>query len=208
VRNGNKSLKTCQRSMKVRESGAVYSEKETMISAARTGKYRWRLSRNVGLFVVFFSTFYFCNLAFSEMSDRELETELVSKKRDFNEFLRSRLNSSEQEVLAARAHVEERREEEQIQKDLEASYRRQMKRYSMEEIEIQDRADEERLRLESLKVDNSRGDFIARRDRHREIERSIAPVDGNLEFQIEVNKEPDFKSSYPVNPLGGGGKSF
>lgn len=142
------------------------------------------------------------------MSDREFETQLVSQKRDFNELLKSRLKTSEQEVLAARAHGEKRSEEQQIQKELEASYRRQIKRYSMEEIELQDRADEERLRVESLKVDNSRGEFIARRDRHREIEKSIAPVDGNLEFQIDMNKEPDFKSSYPVDPLGSGGKSF
>jgi hypothetical protein len=160
------------------------------------------------LIVAFVTPLCFCSFAFSEMSDGELETQLVSKKRDFTDFLKSRLNSSEQEVLAARAHVEKRREEERIQKELEASYRLQMKRYSMEEIEMQDRADEARLQMESSKVDNSRGEFIARRDRHREIEKSIAPVDGYLEFQIDMNKEPDFKSSYPVDPLGSGGNSF
>jgi hypothetical protein len=160
------------------------------------------------LIVAFVTPLCFCSFAFSEMSDRELETQLVSKKRDFNDFLKSRLNSSEQEVIAARAHVEKRREEERIQKELEASYRLQVKRYSMEEIELQDRADEARLKLESSKIDNSRGEFIARRDRHREIEKSIAPVDEYLEFQIDINKEPDFKSSYPVDPLGSGGKSF
>lgn len=185
--------------MKVRESGRRYSEKETMKSVASITTVA------LGFAFLWLGS---VNSAFSETTDRELETELVSKKRDFNEFLKLRLKSSEQEVQAARAHGEKRLEEEKIQKELEASYRRQMKRYSMEEIEQQDRADEERLRLESLKVDSSRGDFIARRDRHREIEKSIAPVDGNLEFEIDMKKEPDFKSSYPVDPLSRGGSAF
>jgi hypothetical protein len=160
------------------------------------------------LVAILFCSVGFREFAFSETSDREFEVQLVAEKRDFNEFLKTRLKSSEQEILAARAHGETRREEEKIQRELEASYRRQMKRYSMEEIESLDRADEERLRLESSKAENSRGEFIARRDRHREMKRTIAPVDENLEFQIDLKKEPDFKSSYPVNPLGSGGSSF
>lgn len=139
--------------------------------------------------------------ALAEMSDRDFETQLVNKKRDFQEFLKLRLKSSEQELMAARAHGEKRREEEQIQKELEASYRRQMKRYSMEEIEQQDRADEDRLRLERSKSESSRGEFIARRDRQRDLEKKISPVDGNLEFEIDMSREPDFKSSFPVDPL-------
>lgn len=148
------------------------------------------------------------NSAFTEMTDRELEAQLVSEKRDFNEFLKLRLKSSEQEVMADRAHGKKRLEEEKIQKELEASYRSQMKRYSMEEIEQQDRADEERLRLESFKAESLREDFIARRDRHGAIKKSISPVDANLEFEIDMSKEPDFKSSYPVDPLGRGRSSF
>ncbi len=151
--------------------------------------------------ILCFGLLFHAESGLSETTDREFETELILKKRDFNQFLNLRLKSSEQEIIAARAHGEKRQEEAQIQKDLEASYRQQMKRYSMEEIEIKDRADEERLRIEASKVESSRGEFIARRDRHRELDRAIAPVDGNLEFEIDMNKEPDFKSSYPVDPL-------
>ena len=123
-----------------------------MISVVRLSKLLAKHFRIAGWIFVFLSPLYFCNSAFSEMSDREFETQLVSQKRDFNELLKSRLKTSEQEVLAARAHGEKRSEEQQIQKELEASYRRQIKRYSMEEIEIQDRADEERPTLSLIHI--------------------------------------------------------
>ena len=42
-----------------------------------------------------------------------------------------------------------------------------------------------------------RRDFIARRDRLRELDLAISPVDEMKEFDIDMTKEPDFKSSYP-----------
>lgn len=200
--------------MKVRESGVRYSEKETMKSPVNTPfnrsshvacRLRFAVLMLLSFIVVWFGS---GDLAFSEMTDREFETQMVAKKRDFNEFLKHRLKSSEQEVLAARAHSEKRLEDEKNQRELEASYRRKMKRYSMEEIEQQDRAYEERLRLESAKVDSSRSEYITRRDRHRAIEKSVSPVDSNLELEIDMKKEPDFKSSHPVDPLSRGRSSF
>lgn len=133
----------------------------------------------------------------AEMSPREYEAYLVQKKRDFQKYLNERLQASESERNAAIAMRESRERDLRAQNEIERRYREQMKRYSMEEVEARDRADEKRLELELMQGETLRRDFIARRDRLRELDLAISPVDEMKEFDIDMTKEPDFKSSYP-----------
>ncbi len=133
----------------------------------------------------------------AEMSPREYEAHLVQKKRDFQKYLNERLQASESERNAAIAMRESRERDLRAQNEIERRYREQMKRYSMEEVEARDRADEKRLELELMQGETLRRDFIARRDRLRELDLAISPVDEMKEFDIDMTKEPDFKSSYP-----------
>lgn len=147
-------------------------------------------------------------LARAEMSPREYEAHLIQKKRDFQKYLNERLQASESERDAALKMRMSREKEIREQNELQRRYREQMKRYSMEEIEARDRADERRIEQEQQQGESLRRDFIARRDRLRELDLAISPVDELKEFDIDMTKEPDFKSSYPsgeMQSLGSGG---
>lgn len=144
----------------------------------------------------------------AEMSPREYEAHLVQKKRDFQKYLSERLKASESERDAALAMRASREKELHEQNERQRRYREQMKRYSMEEVEALDRDDEKRIEQERQQGESLRRDFIARRDRLRELDLAISPVDEMKEFDIDMSKEPDFKSSYPsaeMQSFGSGG---
>ncbi len=149
------------------------------------------------------SFFLFCMLIAlssvtrAEMSPREYEARLMQKKRDFQNYLANRLKASQAEKNAALEIRISRELELRRQGELERKYREKMQRYSMEEIEARDRADEKRIESEQVRNEDLRRDFIARRDRLRELDQAISPVDELKEFDIDMSKEPDFKSSYP-----------
>lgn len=148
-------------------------------------------------FFLLFLLIFLSSVARAEMSPREYEAQLIQKKRDFQNYLNERLKASEAEKNAALEMRVSREKELRRQSELERQYREKMKRYSMEEVEARDRADEKRIESEQARNEELRRDFIARRDRLRELDRAISPVDELKEFDIDMTKEPDFKSSYP-----------
>lgn len=126
---------------------------------------------------------------------------MMQKKRDFQSYLKDRIKNSELELQAAIAIRESRERELREQLERQARHRAQMKRYSMEEIEAQDRLDEQRILNRDLAAEARRNAYVERRDSLREIEASIRPVDPLLEFDIDLKKEPDFKSSHPSKDM-------
>lgn len=136
-------------------------------------------------------------MAQAELSDRELEVSIRERKRDFERFVIQRKASSDKEVKAAASLREARRADQARQLETERNYRATMKRYSMEEVEARDRADEARLVTESKENDLARSSFVVNRNRRRGLEASIAPVNPYEEYEIDMKVEPDSKVSNP-----------
>lgn len=130
------------------------------------------------------------------MSDPRFETELRERKRDFDRYVKARPNSSSTELKAAEALREARKKREAQLRDLEVDFQKKSKRYSMEEVETLDRVDEERLAKRDSKAEEIRASFVKTRDRRRAIEASIAPVDTYQEFDINMQVEPESKTSH------------
>ena len=174
--------------------GRVWMQRSPWSRESFSGSTEYRTMKSLFLlsFLIFLSS-----VARAEMSPREYEAQLVQKKRDFQNYLNERLKASEVEKNAALEMRISREKELRRQSELERQYREKMKRYSMEEVEARDRADEKRIESEQARNEELRLDFIARRDRLRELDKAISPVDELKEFDIDMSKEPDFKSSYP-----------
>lgn len=130
------------------------------------------------------------------MSDRDFETQLQQEKRDFEKYVKVRGRSSadqEQSAEALRKMRQTRRE--QLEKAQEA-YLAKMKRYSMEENEAKDLADEKRIEKEHEKTEKRRVEFLAKRDRRREIEARVGVVDFYRAYNIDMAIEPESKTSH------------
>lgn len=136
-------------------------------------------------------------VATAELSDRELEVSIRERKRDFDRFVIQRKASFDKAAAAAQSLREARRADQARQLETERNYRATMKRYSMEEVETRDRADEARLAKESKENDLARSGFVVNRNRRRVLEASIAPVDPYEEYEIDMKVEPDSKVSHP-----------
>lgn len=139
--------------------------------------------------------------ASEDASLREYETFLREKKRDFERFVKYRDQSSQDEEVAAEALRASRKKDEEQQAELEQSFVRQMKRYSMEETEARDREDEERVAKESKENDEERRRFAKLRDQKRDLKESIAPVDPYRELEINMAVPPESKAT-PVESKG------
>ena len=157
---------------------------------------RLRLFLNLA-FLVFAATTLAAQSATAEMSDRELETSIRERKRDFDRYLHQRKAASEKEAQSSASLREARRASELRQLELERNHRATMKRYSMQEIELRDREDEARLAKEMSAKEVMRQGFVVNRDRRRALEASIVPVNPYEEFDIDMKIEPEAKVSHP-----------
>lgn len=147
------------------------------------------------IFLLFLSSVFISSRAAAEVSDREFETQLRERNHDFDRFVKSRANDAEAENKAAIALRAARIASVAKQVEVEKEYQQRMKRYSMEETEARDRADE--LRLEKLGKDEekTRANFIAQRNRQRILEASVGAVNTYEEFEINMGLPPESKAS-------------
>lgn len=134
--------------------------------------------------------------AAAEPSMRSFETLQRERKRDFEKYIKGREFSSEKEVKAAEILRQARAKSLAQQLENEKNYRKKMKRYSMEEVEALDRADEERLARQASKSNQAREAFLRTREREREIENKISPVDPYRELDIDMTRPPETKVSH------------
>lgn len=135
-------------------------------------------------------------LAAAAGSDALFESQQLERWVNFEALQKSRSESrvrDEAAVDVIRQRRRDRLEEQELQR---ARHVATMKRYSMEEAErleaenqrISD--DEDQLREQGRKV------YLNRRDMFLEIERRIGRIDANLEYDIDMEKEPDSKTSW------------
>ena len=150
----------------------------------------------LAVFAVGFSVLY-PQVVKAELSDRELEISIRERKRDFDRFVIQRKTSLDNAAKAATSLRELRRSDQARQMEIERQYRATMKRYSMEEVEARDRADEARLESEIKTREVVRNGFVKNRDRRRVLEASILPVNPYEEFEIDMKIEPESKVSHP-----------
>jgi ATPase subunit of ABC transporter with duplicated ATPase domains len=145
-------------------------------------------------------------------TDREYETEMRQRQRDFNSYIKERKSERSDFAKAAEVLHAARKAAEAQHEENERAYQKVMKRYSMEEIEALDRRDDERLLKERAQADASRSLFVEARERRHQIEDSIGPVDPYLEFDINLGVEPETKVSHPGSNgepvIGGSGGAF
>lgn len=138
----------------------------------------------------------FATPARAELSDREFEKQLLEQRQDFELYVQGRAADRERAIAGSAALRTQRAKDQARQLEVEAEYRRTMKRYSMEEIEEKDRADEERLAKQAQESDETRADFVKQRERRAKLAREIAPIDSYREFDIDMTTEPEAKTSY------------
>ncbi|CAN5636792.1 hypothetical protein BH10BDE1_BH10BDE1_10970 [soil metagenome] len=149
--------------------------------------------------------------AFAE-TDQEFETAMVQRQRDFNSYIKDR-NSEKKDILKAAEVLHEARKAAEMElAENQRNYLKKMKRYSMEEIEVQDREDDVRLERERAQADATRALYAESRDRRRSIEASIGPLDSYQEFDINMSVEPETKVSHPGSSMsstpGSGGDAL
>jgi hypothetical protein len=128
---------------------------------------------------------------------RDYELYLKNKKRAFEIFQSERQKASEAEQDAVSEIRSGRELEMRRQNEIERRYRETMQRYSMQENEARDRAFEKVLESDHGKAEKVRLAYVERRDRLRKLEKEVSPIDEMKELDIDMTKEPDFKSSYP-----------
>jgi hypothetical protein len=153
--------------------------------------------------IFFLSSAFFISatLALAE-SDREFESAMLQRQRDFNSYIKERNSEKRDLTHAAEVLHAARKAQEREHAENELAYQNVMKRYSMEEIEARDREDDERLLRERAQAEATRSLFIESRDRRRSIEASIGPLDPYQEFEINMTVEPETKVSHPVSSGG------
>lgn len=132
----------------------------------------------------------------AELSDRELERQLLDQRQDFELYMQGREADRERALAGAVALRSQREKDQARQLEVETEYRRTMKRYSMEEVEAKDRADEERLAKESVENEVVRAAFVKQRERRADLIRKISPIDSYREFDIDMSTEPETKTSF------------
>ncbi len=137
-------------------------------------------------------------------SDRDYETSLRERKRDFESYIKERDTVKSDIAAAAAALRLARQANERELKKNESAYQKTMKRYSMEEAEARDLADEERLAEERAQTDLRRVQYVVGRDKRRLIEASVGPLDPYKEANIDMKVEPETKVSHPpsLSPSG------
>lgn len=148
-----------------------------------------------------------CGLAASvakaDEGDAEFAARMRTRRNDFLASIKARSISSENERVEAARQVKAR-----IEAELETERRRRahvvtMKRYSMEQIEALDRADEERLAKVDARVEERRQEFVLRRKRFAEIENFLGQIDPYAEADIHFEIEPESKASAVEKPKHG-----
>lgn len=146
--------------------------------------------------------------AFAEgPSDPAFEAGLRQEKRDFEKYLDARGKSSADETKAAEVLRKTREAYQARQIAALNAYRAKMKRYSMEEVEARDRADEQRIEKENQKFEKQRTEFVATRDRRRQIEARVGTVDVYRAYDIDMTHEPESKNSHAESASGAGSSS-
>ena len=150
--------------------------------------------------LLFLGSVFFSSRAAAEVSDHEFETQLRERNRDFDHYVKSRANDAEAESKAAIALRAERLASEARKTEIEKDYQRNMKRYSMEEVEARDRADEARLERLGKDEEKTRATFISRRNRQRILEASVGSVNTYEEFEINMAVPPETKASQAEAP--------
>lgn len=137
-----------------------------------------------------------CVSASDREAEQRYETLRHERHRDFEKFVKSRERSPEAEAAAADALKAARKADVEKQAEAQREFVQKMKRYSMEEVEAKDRADEERLAKEKLDETKVREAFVATRNRYREIDARIGDVDTYKEFEIDMKHEPESRVTH------------
>jgi hypothetical protein len=161
------------------------------------------LSRISTVFCVFLTAFGVGVLVapaavFAEIGDREFVRQAEERRRDFERVLKEREKALLKQPEASIALKEKRLAEKKRRAEVLAAYLKVMKRYSMEEQEALDAANEVQVEQREAAYEKMRSQFVEARNRRRTLEESMAPIDPYREFGIDMSVRPEFKSSYPV----------
>lgn len=139
------------------------------------------------------------------------ESQLIDRWVDFEKIQKERARNTADYTRELEALREERRERAAREEALRVQHVEKMKRYSMEEAE---RLEEENLKTTNeadRKRDEARVGQIQSRDKLMDLESRIGRIDSNLEYDIDMVREPESKTSwsdFKPSSAGEGRESF
>ena len=139
------------------------------------------------------------------------ESQLVDRWVDFEKIQKHRAHVKVQDERELEEIRERRRERLAREEALRVQHVEKMKRYSMEEAERLEAENEKSADDVDQKRDQMRVEQIRRRDNILELERRIGRIDPYLEYDIDMVREPESKTSwsdFKPSSAGEGRESF
>ncbi len=153
----------------------------------------------------------FVPLLASAGSTATFENQLVDRWVDFEKIQKDRARSKAQDERELGEIRERRRERLAREEALRVQHVEKMKRYSMEEAERLEAENEKSADGVDRKRDQERLEQIRRRNKILELERRIGHIDQYLEYDIDMVREPESKTSwsdFKPSSAGEGRESF
>lgn len=158
-----------------------------------------------------FVVFAFVPRMVSAGSTASYESQLIDRWTDFEKIQKERTRAKAQDERELEEIRERRRERLAREEALRVQHVQKMKRYSMEEAERLEAENEKSTAVADRKRDQERLERIHSRNKLLELERRIGHIDQYLEYDIDMVREPESKTSwsdFKPSSAGEGRESF